>query len=522
MAFALDTDPSAPDTTPQAQDPNRLSGPANASPAPTGGSGGVFGSGPPGQGAGAAPAAQAPKSNSSGSWTNLQNYLSANQDQAGAMAQNVTGGVAQQAQTAQSALANDQGAFNQQLGAATNANDTNLFNEVGTDPTSVANNASQLSEFQNDMNDQWNGPTSFAPSAQTSTDYSTAEGAVQNAGTAAGQEALLQNQYGSNGQQYNTGEANLDQLVLGGSAESQQDFNNLQSQYGNLGNDINNASTADQTAIENAQTNNQNVATEANQSLYGDGTSANPGAIANEETNLTNETSALQTQRQDAYNTVDQALTNNQYTPDQLTALGLTSGQDTYGINPTSTSYLANQVGTVNAGNAATAQDTADMQALATLSGQSALSSYIPAAAAVSTDPYSFNAPAYNTAVSNAQTEYANAMGALSFSSPAGEAPAPTFAQDLTRDTAQVNNGPKLADGRTVWGGQQGVDFSTGDLNAIMQQYGQTGFNVVKDPTSPTGWAVSDSQAQTIGNGSWPAIMGALNGPQSSNPGGNV
>lgn len=263
MGFLLD-DPNA---TPVVEDTNKLSNPGQPPTLGAGGSGSLFGAGPPGVAEGASPQSPA-KSNQSGAWANLNSYLSANQDQAGKMGQDVAGSVSNEAQGAQKSLNNDTAAYGTQVDNATVKGDTDLFNAVANsaggdsgsqnastsassskpespqtvDYSDVLNNTGLRDEFVKDVNASYSAPFAFTASGDTQKAYTDAQGDIQNSGSASGQQTLLNKQYqNASVGGYNQGEKNLDQLLMGGSAQSQQAFGDLRKNYSDIDSDISNA-----------------------------------------------------------------------------------------------------------------------------------------------------------------------------------------------------------------------------------------------------------------------------------------
>lgn len=355
MAFVAD-DPSANPTT---ADPNKQSNPGAPPTLGSGGSGGLFGSGPPGGGASAGAAGGAaaapPKSDSSGSWTNLNSYLNSNQDQAAPMANAVTGSVSNEAAGAQNSLNSDVQGYTDAVDAATTKEDPNLFNAVATDPTSLT--AAQQQQFSGDVGAAYTAPTAFAPSSTTENDYNTAAEDVTNAGFGAGQAALLQKQYGSDPTGYNQGEANLDQMILGGSADSQNAFKDLNSNWSGIGNDLTNAATAAQNYNTAAQATTAQTATDAQNVLGTDATNLAAQVAA--------DPAAAQLQGSQQMTALDNALSQG-YIPTQYgTQLQGLVGQDLYGVSPTQF-VTANPVA-ATAQNTETAQQAAEYSALNSL-----------------------------------------------------------------------------------------------------------------------------------------------------------
>src|SRR5271165_3444714 len=100
-------------------DQNRQAQPGQPPSLGAGGAGGLFGSGASASIGGRAPVGESgsggpPQSNTSGQWTNLNNYLNANSDQAGTIGQTVGNQVGNSAQAAQLGLNTAQTGFENQ------------------------------------------------------------------------------------------------------------------------------------------------------------------------------------------------------------------------------------------------------------------------------------------------------------------------------------------------------------------------------------------------------------------------
>lgn len=199
-----------------------------SAPPPTSGAGGsgIVSGGNVGGGS-SAPAATggSDKPSTSGSWTNLNDYLNANQDQGAGVGQTIANTINTQGQNAQSQIQNlDQG-FNQQVQNNTVAANTQGVNQAITDAQNNQLNDQDQTLFDQQATAQYNGPTDltqqvgYGGASQAAAQALTTAGETQ---SAAGQDTLLQNQYNNasaNG--YTQGEQNLDQLLLSGSGGAQ-------------------------------------------------------------------------------------------------------------------------------------------------------------------------------------------------------------------------------------------------------------------------------------------------------------
>lgn len=362
-------------------------------------------------GAAPAPKAQSQQPSSSGSWTNLQDYLDANSDQAQQMGSQISSNVSNAAQNAESNVNSAASDFQNQVNANTVNQDQNAVSQAISDAQNAtaggAQNQQDVTNFQNQANASYNGPTDFTAESQ----YGSAQGAVNNAqqqvkeaGSEAGREVLLQNQYGGNGSEYNQGEQNLDQLLLQNNPQNEKTFQGLQNQWAGLGQTLSNATTQEDQAAQNAAATDQATAQAAQQAL----------STAN--TNFQNTVQGQLTNAQQAYQqenaNLSGALTNGQtLTADELAALGLSGDTHTWGLNGQQMAAYLTPGTNPTLYNTATADQYAQAAALAALAGQSG-ANFLPtqyASQAGSAGPaVNFNKAQFQSDAAARQTEYNN------------------------------------------------------------------------------------------------------------------
>lgn len=214
-----------------------------------GGAGGVGGSfygnapgGPaaPGTGNSGGPKSKTP--GSSGSFTNLQKYLDANQEQAAAMGDKVVQGVTQETDKARDSLTGVQDTFSKGVQAGTTQGDATLFNDVALDPSAVVGDDKKSADFSKILTASgkgYAGPDDITKTegyGDAVTNYNVAGGDVTNAGNAKGRKLLLQKDYAR--PDYSEGQQNFDNMLLGRSSSAQRGLQNLQDQNRNLGGDV--------------------------------------------------------------------------------------------------------------------------------------------------------------------------------------------------------------------------------------------------------------------------------------------
>lgn len=188
---------------------------------------------------------------SSGQWTNVNSYLNANSDQAPALGQTIAGNVSGQAAQAQSDLGSVVSGFqNQNPYQNLNNTTSSQVDQAFSDPSQYAatstngvSTPADISKPESYLNNTWGVTPQSSDITQYSgaagspnwgtvqSDYTTANQNLQNTQSEAGRDNLLSNQYGKNGQTYNTGEQSFDQLLLQGNPDNQTALNNVYNQY---------------------------------------------------------------------------------------------------------------------------------------------------------------------------------------------------------------------------------------------------------------------------------------------------
>lgn len=256
------------------------------------------GSSAPIAGGGSSTAAPTQEQRSSGSFTNLNQYVEANKDQAQGLGNKVEQNVQGAANQGLSQLNNAQQNFNtQEQAAGVNPNDystdkvTNVGNAIINSGGAAQSDIDSFKQAQA-SNAAFQAGTDTAPKALTdSTDYQTAKSSLDNAaqnaqltGTESGRNTLLRQTFQR--PDYSQGQTSLDQLLTQNSPENRQTFQNLRDsllgQYG--------LANQETQAVQNAADERQNVIQGTQQSvnniqnvLYGpqttDGTTSSPGIL---------------------------------------------------------------------------------------------------------------------------------------------------------------------------------------------------------------------------------------------------
>lgn len=367
MSYALDQEDDQPNSQVDEKDPSEaisLGGGGSGTASPGGGN--VGGSGQAAQTAAAKPS-------SSGSWTNLQSYLDANAGQGDQVGSQIAGSVNQQGQTAQNDINNASSDFTNNVNANTVQQDSTGVAKDISDATGAKAGSTQdpndVSNFQSQANASYGGPTDFTQDqyyGQAQQDANTATQAADETGSEAGREVLLGDQYNNASQNgYNQGEQNLDQMLLENSSGAQAALSPLASQWGGLNTALGTAATSGDAAAAAGVTTDQATAAAANQALQ--------AGIATGTTNINSELTAGQAAQDANYQAIEQGLENGNLSAAQLQALGLTPGQQDYGVTNTQIASFLNPEGApLNVNQTATTDNYAEAAALAALaSGQS-------------------------------------------------------------------------------------------------------------------------------------------------------
>lgn len=500
-----------------------------------GGSGTVSGGGAPS----ASPATpDASKPSTSGSWTNLDQYLNQNADQGATVGNQIASTVNNQGTQAQNDITNLGVNFNSAVNADTTQQNSGAVNQAITDASSLKAGQTLSAADQAAYNAQagasYSGPTDatgFSGYNQAQTDTNTAQQSAGETQSESGRDVLLNNQYentSANG--YNQGENNLDQLLLEDSAGGQSALQPLAQQWSGLNGALNNTVSAGNAAAQNAVTTDQ--ATSA----------AATGALGTANTNFQNQLNtgltALQTKDTNSYNQILAALKSGALPSADYAALGIDpsthiyAGSDANG-NPTglnTQSYLS-QGSAPTLQTYATADQYAQAQALAQLSGQSSSGFLAPgsvsqAGTAETAPAYSFNTDKFTADNNTQQAEYANTVTNIQNSPSIGWTTIPVsggYSVDmnsaiptgLTSRTDLSTATPKdivsywiplLQKASAMYGGLQGAQIyplaiaqltkAIQNVNAVQQEYGLPAY-YVNGLSAQTGGLTSPAAGST-------------------------
>jgi hypothetical protein len=290
---------------------------------------------------------------SSGKYTNIQDYLKANQTQAAKMGTDIAGSVSKEAEGAKQKIAGVSAAA-----PKVSSYDPSLV--IGkTDAGKVS--AADKEAYQGiKKTGGYTGPQNIEGVAGYNEAQKATQGAAEKvklAGSEYGQQELLKQQYGR--PSYTAGQNKLDQMLLQGSQAGKTAMQNTKSKYENLENLFRTASQATGKAIGEAQ----------KQAL------ANKQAVAASEQKAWNDLTSQVQGRADVYNKqnpeiikqVQKDVADAYLKEDTLKRLGLSAGQSIYDLDLAN--YLTPNQTQVGLNEAATAKERGKYQALADLFG---------------------------------------------------------------------------------------------------------------------------------------------------------
>lgn len=297
------------------------------------------------------------KPSSSGSFTNLTNYLNANSgynQSGGGLAGKISSNVQGQAQDVQKSLDNAQQQFNTAAQQNAVSYDPNLVGQATANASQFSQNASDAGAFDKLLNAQYQGPTSLDQTqvAQLSNQAQNV-GALANLGqNESGRYALLSKLYGS--PQYSQGQQSLDNLLIQANPDQAKALSALPGIVQPLNTNINNAVSQSQATGQQLQ----QQATDVRSQTQG----ALSDAIRSFLDQANQSSVGIQGQQQQAYqNAVDQLKSGD------LSAFGgPSSAPATYNIDPTK--YLS-QAQAPTLASSLTPEQSAQIQGLARLSG---------------------------------------------------------------------------------------------------------------------------------------------------------
>lgn len=294
-------------------------------------------------------------------FVNAQDYVNANQNNQ--LGQTVGQGIQDVSNNASNNLVSAQTQFNQDANAANPAsaqnqqNASNILNNAVNNPSQLT--SQDYTNFQNYLSGQYKGPTGLSNTDQLSGQFNDVSQLGNATQTQGGQLGLLQRFAGNN--QYNQGEQNLDQLILGQTGQPQL-AQARQNAY-NTANNYQNAQNAAQQEAQLYQNQAQQFGNQAYQNLLNKISPISATVAQEAQDYNTNLGNAIQDAKQRFSNTSGTV----NLTPSDIQALGLTPGEHLWGVPLQNLLQFNNTQ--ANQYTAATPEQAAQLNALARLGG---------------------------------------------------------------------------------------------------------------------------------------------------------
>lgn len=257
-------------------------------------------------------------------FTNLQNIMQANTGNR--LGQAVSSGIQQTGQQAQNVLKSGVEDFSKQ--SQENALGTQEQKKNVQDVLGNAGDVSDknVSDFAKYRAGQYSGPTDIANISNIQNQARQAQQQGQQVGTSGGRQTLLQQYAAAPGTSYNSGQQNLDTLLLGTTGGKQ--LQQARQAVSGLTNQVQNAQTTAQQQAQQLQSQAQGFGKQVTGQVQGA-----QSAIYNPAQQAAQQANVAEQQGSAAAEAARMAAQNNQLSADALNALGLQAGQRTYGVN---------------------------------------------------------------------------------------------------------------------------------------------------------------------------------------------
>jgi|688.fasta_scaffold02085_29 hypothetical protein len=175
-----------------------------------------------------------PKKTRTSGWSNLQNYITANQGNDAAMGQKIAQGIGDTASEVTQAKGSVQGKAQEDI-ARNTVTDQGVIQGLQTDPTKVSKDS-----FTSQVGAQYQGPddvSAYEDYAKGQSARSQLDEKLAKTQTEEGRNALIR---GIAGQNYTQGLGNLDQFILSAGQQGKQALQDTRQQYGNTSQDWDN------------------------------------------------------------------------------------------------------------------------------------------------------------------------------------------------------------------------------------------------------------------------------------------
>lgn len=297
----------------------------------------------------------------SGAFTNLQSYLSANQEQGGKLAEGIVQRVDEKAGQARAGLQQAQSTFQQKLNEGSTTNNQSLIDELKEDPTKVASDQAKYEQFLKQRDAEFKGPTGLQDVDgynDIQSQFNRVNTEVERTKSEEGRFGLVQDVYGK--PTYVKGQQRLDQLLLQNDPTARDKFSSTQSRYQGILDEIGSATEGSRAAAQARE-----AETLSARELARNTVSQEDQAL---QARIAQQVEEANKRRTEQYGAIQEDVADDLLTQETLEALGLSAGQSLYDLNLNDPRYLS-QGQEANKYNAASDEDYARYLALSKLAG---------------------------------------------------------------------------------------------------------------------------------------------------------
>lgn len=301
-----------------------------------------------------------PQGTSSGRYTNISNYLKANQgyNQAqGGLAGKIGGNIQQEQQKTADAIAQSKTQFGQASQQGRNQFNQGLYGQATGDAANFVQDPKLMQQFQQMRENNYSGPNDLTNAQALQGQVGNIQDLTNQTGSEGGRFNLLRQMF--NKPSYTSGQQRLDQLLLQGNQGQLGQLAGTRRLANQAAQGLSQASQAAQNQAQGYQ--NEALAT---QKQVGEGVT---GEMTNEDKSISDKVTAAEKFRTEQLPRIQQGLSSGQLTQDDINYLGLNEGQNLYNIDPNK--YLTSSDLQATKQNVASADDYARMQALGKLAG---------------------------------------------------------------------------------------------------------------------------------------------------------
>jgi hypothetical protein len=332
----------------------------------------------------------------SGRFTNISNYLKANQgynQQGGGLAGKIAGNIKEQGNQASQNINKAKSEFEQNAQANRTQFDSGLVNNALNNATDFAQNDQNVTNFQKQLNAKYSGPEALQNANLLQNQAQNVQNLTAQTASEGGRYNLLRNMF--NKPTYSTGQQKLDNLLLQGNR------NQLKSLTGTrtIGNQVNNAANA---ATNDAIAKAQQFKDEAAQTAQQTNEQYNQ-VVSEKQAQLEQQKAQAEADRKALQERLSGGLSARELAAEDLTKLGLQEGAETYGVNLAD--YFTANSAPATIQNTATQDQALNMNALAKLAGK--VAQFDPTAAgSFANSQYNFDKTALDSALGQRKATY--------------------------------------------------------------------------------------------------------------------